>query len=105
MQLHGNARLCPFQRQLMCTRVRHQGWTIANAAQAAGCSERTVSKWLTRFDAGESMTDRSSRPLRSPTRTPQETEAVIETLRRLRMTGPEIAVNLNMPLSTVTAVL
>ena len=60
MQLHGNARLCPFQRQLMCTRVRHQGWTIANAAQAAGCSERTVSKWLTRFDAGESMTDRSS---------------------------------------------
>jgi transposase InsO family protein len=51
------------------------------------------------------MTDRSSRPHRSPNRTPAETEAVIETLRRLRMTGREIAEKLSMPLSTVTLVL
>lgn len=105
MELHGNARLCPFQRQLMCTRVRHEGWKIIDAAQAAGCSERTVSKWLARFDAGEPLTDRSSRPHNSPARTPPETEAIIETLRRLRMTGPEIAVSLDMALSTVTVVL
>ncbi len=105
MELHGNARLCPFQRQLMCTRVRHDGWTIADAASAAGCSERTCHKWLDRFDAGEPMTDRSSAPHSSPYRTPPETEAVIEQLRRLRMTGPEIAEKLSMPLSTVTAVL
>ena len=105
MELHGNARLCPFQRQLMCTRVRHDGWSIVDAAAAAGCSERTCHKWLVRFDAGEPMTDRSSAPRTSPHRTPPETEAVIETLRRLRMTGPQIAEKLSIPLSTVTAVL
>lgn len=51
------------------------------------------------------MTDRSSRPHHSPTRTPAETEQIIERLRRLRMTGPQIAVKLSMPLSTVTLVL
>jgi transposase len=105
VDLHGNARLCPFQRQLMCTRVRVEDWTVPDAAAAAGCSERTVHKWLARFDAGEAMADRSSRPRHSPTRTPVETEAVIETLRRLRMTGPQIAEKLAMPLSTVTSVL
>ena len=105
MELHGNARLCPFQRRLMCQRVRLEGWTIAKAAAAAGCSERTCHKWLARFDAGDPMTDRSSRPHHSPTRTPAETVEVIETLRRLRMTGPQIAEKLDMPLSTVTLVL
>ncbi len=105
MDLHGNARLCPFQRELLCRRVRDQQWTIADAAAAAGCSERTAYKWLTRYDNGEPLTDRSSRPHRSPNRTPPATEAVIETLRRHRMTGPEIAVKLSIPLSTVTAVL
>ena len=82
MDLHGNARLCPFLRELMCSRVREDGWTITDAAVAAGCSERTCHKWSARFDAGEPLTDRSSRPHTSPTRTPAETEAVIETLRR-----------------------
>lgn len=105
MKLHGNARLCPFQRQLMCERVRMKGWKMADAAAAAGCSERTGYKWLARYDAQESMSDRSSRPHNSPTKTPQETVDIIEMLRRLRMTGPEIAVKLKVPLSTVTAVL
>lgn len=105
MELHGNARLCPFQRELLCRRVRHHGWKVADAATAAGCSERTAYKWLARYDAGEPLTDRSSRPHRSPSKTPPETEAVIETLRRCRLTGAEIAEKLSMPLSTVTAVL
>ena len=105
MDLHGNARLCPFQRELMCARVREHGWKVADAAGAAGCSERTVQKWLARFDAGEPMTDRSSRPRTSPTHTSAETEALIEQLRRLRMTGPQIAEKLDMALSTVTTVL
>lgn len=105
MKLHGNARLCPYQRDLMCRRVRYEQWTVDDAAEAAGCSARTCQKWLARFDAGEPMLDRSSRPHSMPTRTSPETEAAIEMLRRLRMTGPEIAVKLSMPLSTVTAVL
>src|SRR5262245_29273282 len=105
MLLHGNARLTPVGRDLMCRRVRHDGWTVAEAAEAAGCSERTCYRWLARFDAGETMTDRSSAPKSVPNRTPQEVVAVIEALRRLRQTSTQIAATLSMPTSTVCAVL
>ena len=85
MRLHGNARLTPFQRALLCERVREEGWTIEEAADAAGCSERTVYRWLARHDAGEPMTDRSSAPLRRPTRTPPKVEAEIERLRTVAL--------------------
>jgi transposase InsO family protein len=105
MELHGNARLTPHGRTLMCQRVRHDGWTVAEAAEAAGCSERTAYRWLARFDAGEAMTDRSSAPHRVPGRTPPETEAFIEQLRRLRWTSTKIAAELDLATSTVCAVL
>jgi transposase InsO family protein len=103
--LHGNARLTPYQRDLMCRRVREEGWAVADAAEAAGCSERTTYRWLARFDADESMMDRSSAPRRRPTRTVGEVEAEIERLRRLRRTSTQIAATLAMPVSTVCAVL
>ena len=53
--------------------------------------ERTAFRWLARYDAGEPMTDRSSRPRTTATRTPAEVEALIEGLRRLRKTSSEIA--------------
>jgi transposase InsO family protein len=105
MRLHGNARLSPYSRELMCRRVRHDGWTIAEAADAAGCSERTCYRWLARFDAGEPLVDRSSAPHRVPGRTPAETEALIEQLRRLRWTSTRIAAELDLATSTVCAVL
>jgi transposase InsO family protein len=105
MRLHGNARLTPFQRALLCERVRVEGWTVSEAAEAAGCSERTAYRWLARHDAGESMLDRSSAPLRRPTRTPSSVEAEIERLRRLRFTSTRIAATLELPTSTVCAVL
>jgi len=105
MNLHGNARLSPWSRQLMCERVRLDGWTVADAAEAAGVSERTAYRWLTRYDGHEPMTDRSSRPHTSPTRTPEKVEAAIERLRRLRKTSSAIAVLLGMAVSTVCAVL
>lgn len=105
MRLHGNARLTPFQRALLCTRVREEGWTVEEAAEAAGCSERTAYRWLVRHDAGEPMTDRSSAPKRVPGRTSLETERVIEQLRRLRWTSTRIAAELHLPTSTVCAVL
>jgi transposase InsO family protein len=89
----------------MCRRVREEGWTVAEASEAAGCSERTCFRWLARFDAGEPMTDRSSVPRTVPGRTPVETEAVIERLRRLRFTSTRIAAELGMATSTVCAVL
>jgi transposase InsO family protein len=105
MLLHGNARLSPFQRSLVCERVRLEGWTVEEAADAAGCSQRTVYRWLARHDAGESMLDRSSAPHRQPTRTPARTERQIERLRRLRWTSTKIAAKLEMAVSTVCAVL
>lgn len=75
MGLHANARLSPLGRQLLCERIRHDGWTVEEAAFAANVSERTAYRWLVRYDAGESMTDRSSRPHTSPNRTPAKVEA------------------------------
>ena len=105
MNLHANARLSPLGRQMLCERIRLQGWTVAEAALAANVSERTAYRWLSRFDAREPMTDRSSRPHTSPTRTPAKVEAAIERLRRLRMTCSAIAAKLGMPVSTICAVL
>lgn len=105
MELHGNARLTPFGRGLMCRRVREDSWTVADAAEAAGCSERTAYRWLQRYDAGEAMTDRSSRPKTCPNKTPVQLEREIERLRRLRFTSTKIAAVLDMAVSSVGAVL
>lgn len=71
MKIHGNAKLSPKGRALMCRRVLEQGWSLTEAAEAAGVSERTCSKWLDRYRAeGEAgMADRSSAPQRVPNRT------------------------------------
>jgi transposase InsO family protein len=68
-------------------------------------SERNAYRWLARYDAHEPMTDRSSQPHHSPTRTPRTVEATIERLRRLRKTSSVIAALLKMAVSTVCAVL
>ena len=41
MQIHGNAKLHPNGRLLMCRRVIKQRWSLTEAAEAAGVSERT----------------------------------------------------------------
>ena len=104
MELHGNARLSPFQRELLCRRVEDEGWTAREAAEAAGCSERTAYTWLARWRSGEPMTDRPSAP-RTVAATPPGTVEAIEALRRLRMTSTAIAARLSLPVSTVCAVL
>jgi len=107
MKLHGNARTCPHSRRLAVERVELEGWALAAAAEAAGVSVRTVSKWLRRYRLeGElGLVDRSSAPASVPHRTPEERVLVIACLRRLRMTAAEIAETLSMPLSTVSVVL
>ena len=103
MRLHGNHRTCPSSRRLICRRVLEEGWTVRKAAVAAGCSERTAAKWLRRYrDGDRELLDRSSRPLRSPSRLPQAQVEAIERLRRVRMTASEIAEILRIPLSTVS---
>lgn len=107
MKIHANAPFGPKGRLTMVRRVIEQGWSLTEAAEAAGVSERTTSKWVGRFRAeGEAgLEDRSSEPRSVPHRTPADRVAAIAALRRLRMTGPEIAECLGMALSTVSAVL
>jgi transposase InsO family protein len=103
MRLHANHRTCPSSRRLICRRVLEEGWTLARAAEAAGCSTRTASKWVMRFrDGDRQLLDRSSRPQRSPRKLPQDRVQAIEALRRLWMTAAEIAEVLALPLSTVS---
>jgi len=80
---------------------------VTQAAEAAGISRRTAHKWLSRFAAEDpaSLADRSSRPRRSPGRTPVEWREMILLLRRTKMTGPQIARDLKRPRATVARVL
>jgi hypothetical protein len=91
----------------MVRRVIDERWSVMEAAAAAGVSDRTGAKWVARFRAdGEAgLLDRSSAPRAVAHRTPDELVEAIVMLRRLRMTGAEIAFCLAMALSTVSAVL
>jgi transposase InsO family protein len=108
MKLHRNAALSLKKRELLCGRVVAERWSLTKAAAAAEVSERTARKWVRRYLAeGEAgLFDRSSRPHRSPTATPEDRVQLIAQLRRgCRMTGAEIAATLAMPLKTVQGIL
>jgi len=91
----------------MVRRVLEEGIALAEAAEAAGVSARTAGKWVRRYGAeGEAgLLDRSSAPRTVHNATSPERVEAIAALRRLRLTGPEIAELLEMATSTVSAVL
>jgi transposase InsO family protein len=107
MKLHANAPLGPKGRATMVRRVLEEGIALTEAAEAAGVSARTAGKWVRRYRAeGEAgLLDRSSAPHRVHNSTPPGRVEAIAALRRLRLTGPEIAETLEMATSTVSAVL
>jgi transposase len=107
MKLHANARLSVKGRELLVDRILMQGWSLTKAAEAAGVSDRTAAKWVARFreEGEQGLLDRSSTPKSSPSRTPDERIQVIAALRRLRMTGAEIAECLDMAVTTVSGLL
>jgi transposase len=51
MKLHANAALSLNKRRLLCCRVCEQGWSLAEAAEAAEVSEPTARKWVARYRA------------------------------------------------------
>ena len=107
MRLHGNAKTTPVARVLIVQRVEVDGWTVAETAEAFGVSTRTVHKWRARLRAeGPSgANDRRSVPGRIPHRTQERRAAALLRLRRQRWPQHAIAQRLQMPRSTVGAVL
>jgi transposase InsO family protein len=106
MKLHANARSCPNSRQLLVDRVG-AGWSVIEAAEAAGITDRSARRWLARWRAegAAGLLDRSSAAKRIPHKTPPDRVSAICELRQLRLTAAEISERLSMPLSTVSAVL
>ena len=94
-------------RALLVDRIRHHGWAPAAAAGAAGISVRTAYKWLARHRAGgaAALEDRASTPHHQPRRTTPAVTARILVARHERRTAWAIAVQLQVPRSTVAAVL
>jgi transposase InsO family protein len=106
MNLHANARTCPKSRQLLVERI-DAGWSVMEAAEAAGITDRTARRWRARWRAEgpAGLLDRSSAPRRIPHKTQPDRVAAICALRQHRLTAAEISEQLAMPLSTVSAVL
>ena len=105
---HRNAPLSETGRLRLARCVVEEGWSYRRAAERFQVCPTTARRWAGRYrrfgPAG--MVDRSSRPHRSPRRTPTRTERRIVKLRFTRRWGPaRIAGRLGLPASTVHAVL
>ena len=105
---HANAALTPRARLRLAKLVVDQGWPVARAAERYDVSWPTAKRWAERYrrmgEAG--MSDASSRPHRSPTRTPAPVVRKIVHLRWKQRLGPvQIAGRVGCAPSTVHAVL
>ncbi|WP_405430205.1 IS481 family transposase [Streptomyces anulatus] len=104
---HRNARLTVHGRRILVDRVLG-GRPVAHVAAEMGISRPTAHKWIRRWRAeGDTgLADRSSRPHRTPHRTPRAVEARVCDLRRTRKLGPaRIGPVLGLPASTVHRIL
>lgn len=85
---HPNARLTPQGRKLLADRIQ-AGWSITKAADAAGISRQTGSKWWHRSRTGEFI-DRSSAPRRPAVRHDSAVVAALCARRRELRVGPHV---------------
>jgi transposase InsO family protein len=105
---HANAALTPRARLRLARLIVDDGWPIATAARYFHVSWPTAKRWADRYAAmGEAgMVDRPSRPHTVPTKTPEPVVRKIVHLRwKQRLSPLEIGAKLDMPASTVHAVL
>ena len=105
---HANAALTPIQRLRIAKLIVDDGWPVAHAAVFFHVAWPTAKRWADRYAAmgAAGMQDRSSRPHRSPNRTPPQLVRKIVHLRWKKRLGPVgIAGLVGMPASTVHAVL
>jgi transposase InsO family protein len=106
MNVHKNARLTPYGRERIARRVS-DGETPKAVGAAAGVCPRTVRKWADRYcrEGLAGLRDRSSRPHRLYRPTPPAVVEQVETLRRQRRPGKQIAAELGISPATVSRIL
>ncbi len=105
---HPNAVLTPVGRRRMVGCVLERGWTIEATAQRFQIDAKTVRKWRDRYleHGTDGLVDRSSRPGRSPNRTPQRLRRRVIRIRRQRRWGAHhIAFETGLAASTVQSIL
>ena len=107
MRIHPNARTSPKTRQLLVDRVQEEGWTVGLAAKAVGLSRKAARKWIERYRAEgpAGLHDRSSAPKSIPHRTSKDVVSRVLALRHKKLVAWAIAQQLNLPRSTVGAIL
>ena len=104
---HSRAKLNPFGRRLLCERIA-AGFPVRTAARMVGISHaRAYVIWHRYLDEGEPAFElRSSRPHRSPRRTPELVMRRIERARRRLRWGPlRLSWELGLARSTIYVVL
>ncbi len=106
MDIHKNARTTPYSRAELVRRVA-SGATTGAVAGAFGVCQKTVRKWVARFEreGAAGLRDRRSRPhrLRGPTAAVLAEQALV--LRRQRWLMKRIGHELNLSLATVSRLL
>ncbi|GAA0256007.1 hypothetical protein GCM10009539_46560 [Cryptosporangium japonicum] len=105
---HRNAPLTELGRLRLARCVVEENWSLRRAADRFQVSPTTAARWAGRYrrEGAAGMSDRSSRPHRSPTRTPTALERRIVKIRVIKRLGPaRIAARLGLNPSTVHRVL
>src|SRR4051794_20115557 len=105
---HVNAALTPRHRLRLARLIVDDGWPASRAAEFFNVTWRTADKWARRYreEGPAGMNDRSSARHTQHAKTPEPIKRKIVHLRLKQRLGPvPIAAKLNMPASTVHAVL
>jgi transposase InsO family protein len=105
---HANARLTLHGRRLLVSRIVDDHRPVAHVAKELGVSRQCAHRWVRRFQAEgpAGLVDRSSRPLRTPTRTsPDREAAVLEARTRLRFGPARLASETGVPARTISRIL
>jgi transposase InsO family protein len=106
--LHRRAKLTVYGRRLLVDRIEIDHWPIARAAEAAGVTRQTATKWARRYrELGPAgLEDRSSRPRRSPrARSPETIAAILRSRHELGYGPHRLAPVVGVPRSTIGDVL
>lgn len=106
MNVHQNARLTPFRRRELVTRLE-MGEAVLSVARQLGISVRTARKWRGRFRVYGvlGLHDRSSRPTRHPRQTAPAIALGIKVLRQQRWTCRQIGAAVGVSGATAARIL